>query len=73
MLRRIIFERILFKQLSLKKMMLEQFKSNKITATVSEKKRRTEKLKSQHTDKQNSYTLYTSPSPRDRQKYRMHT
>ncbi len=34
--------------------MLEQFNSNKITVTVSDKKRRTEKLKSQHTDKQNS-------------------
>jgi putative endonuclease len=54
MLRRIIFEKIAFKQLSLKRMMLEQFKSNKTTATVSDKKRRTEKLKSQHTDKQNS-------------------
>jgi putative endonuclease len=54
MLRRIIFKRIAFKQLSLKRMMLEQFISNKMTVTVSDKKLRTEKLKSQHTDKQNS-------------------
>jgi putative endonuclease len=54
MLRQTFFKRIVYKHLALKKVILKQFKSNKITAIESDKKRGSAKLKNQLTDQQKS-------------------